>query len=401
MEAVGTLAGGIAHDFNNLLQSIQSCAELLTLGARGNAAAELFDTILDAVRQGRDLGERLMTFSRRVEPEKMPVDVRRVVDAVWRLAGRTFPKTIRLERADPQGLPPVRANASQIEQVLMNLAINARDAMATGGTLRLETGVVTLPERDARADGPGDEGRDPDGPGAPDGRRPADPLADLAPGRYVFLRVADTGPGIDPAIRDRIFEPFFTTKEAGKGTGLGLAVVYGIVDAHEGRVVLESEPGRGTTFTVYFPALPEAEVGGGATAPDGERDRAPRRGQETILVVDDDPSVRNLARLMLSELGYTVVTAADAPEALVAFDGAGHGIDLVLLDLVLPGMNGWQCLEQLRRRDPTVKVLVASGYGPEAPGGGATEIGGFLKKPYAIGDLSRRLRAILDGQAEA
>ncbi len=363
MEAVGTLAGGVAHDFNNLLQAILGYAELLldTPSGQGRARRAL-EGIRDAAIRGKGLTEQLLAFSRQAPPRKQLLDLNAEIRSVFQWLERTLPRMIRLELDLHDRLRPVWADPSQVDQVLMNLALNARDAMPEGGVLTVRTAEV---EQDAS--------------GGPEG---------LAPGRYVEVTVSDTGEGIDPEVLEHIFEPFFTTKEVGKGTGLGLATVYGIVQEHGGTVVCESAPARGTVFRVYFPCAPE-ELPDGVAEPQTGAGAVGRAG--TVLVVDDEELVRDVCAEVLRAAGYRVLTAPDGETALEVYASQADRIDLVLLDLGMPGMGGRRCLRELLSRHPGARVVVATGYLAGNNLSDLVEEGalGVLHKPYRATELVR------------
>jgi PAS domain S-box-containing protein len=371
MEAVGTLASGIAHDFNNLLQVISGHVQIMLLRGNHGAGVETRLTEIDqTVNRAAHLVRQLLAFSRAQKPVLKPVDLNEEIRGTVELLQRTIPKMIRIESdldPEPQW---VGADPNQLEHVLMNLGTNARDAMPEGGNLTIQTRTVTL-DADYCAAHPETE-----------------------PGEYVRLRFSDDGVGMDRETLEHIFDPFFTTKEVGKGTGLGLSTVYGIIGNHGGHVTCESEWDRGTTFRIYLPVFPEdvkaAVIGG----------RAPevvRGGDETILVVDDERPVLDLIRESLGNHGYTVLAAEDGEQALEIFRGDTR-VDLVILDIGMPGMGGRACLRELLKSDPRAKVIIASGYSSdedakEALAAGAT---GFVAKPYRVAELFGKIRDLLD-----
>ncbi len=370
MEAIGTLAGGIAHDFNNLLQVTLGFSELLLAGKEEDDPdyADLLK-ILQAAKNGAELVQRLLTFSRKVEPKPIPLNLNRRIVVVEKLLKRTIPKMIDIRMNLSDDLAEISADPIQMEQVLMNLAVNARDAMPNGGKLILETKNVTLDEEYCTVHvGP-------------------------SPGNYVSLTVSDTGHGMDKETAEHIFEPFYTTKELGRGTGLGLAMVYGIVSQHGGFIRCYSEVGRGTTFNVYLPAIQSLVEPGVETS-----EVMPAFGTETILLVDDEAFVRDLGERILSKAGYTILTAANGIDALDIYRKKGKQIDLVILDLIMPKMGGEGCLKELLKIDPGVKILVASGYAPDAAAGKPLALGarGFVSKPFGVRELLRQVRKALD-----
>lgn len=370
MEAIGTLAGGIAHDFNNLLQAIQGFTELLLLdkGPDEHGYAELLE-ISRAAQRGGELTRQLLTFSRKVEVRFEPTDLNQAVKGLKRLLERTIPKMIRIDlrlTADPYR---VMADGAQIEQVVMNLAVNARDAMPDGGALAIETQNVALDEGLLRRH------------------------SEMPAGRYAVLAVSDTGHGMDTATQEHIFDPFFTTKDVGKGTGLGLAMVYGIVKAHRGHVTCESTPGVGTTFRIYLPAL-ESRQEAAQTPSEPTEELA---GTETILLVDDEEPVRHLGERVLQRFGYTVISASDGESALKTYREQRERIDLVILDLIMPGIGGRKCLQELIDLDPQVRVIVVSGHGGSEEIEDTRTLGArsFVRKPYDVHQLLKLVRHVL------
>ncbi len=364
MEAIGRLAGGVAHDFNNLLTAILGYCELLIESLPAGDARDDVRVVKEAADRATSLTRQLLAFSRQQVLEPREVDLNAVMSDVARLLRRLIGEDIEV-RLDPAAAPAVvRADPGQIEQVLMNLAVNARDAMPSGGHLTIST---------ARVDG---------------ARAGLDPAA-----RYVALRVRDTGVGMDAATRERIFEPFFTTKGPGRGTGLGLATVYGIVAQSGGAVHVESEPGRGATFTVYLPA-----VEGVAPRERLASERCARHGSERVLVVDDDAAVRALIARLLRARGFEVLEAEGADAAEEILERHPDGIDLLLTDLVMPRRYGWELAEAVRARRPWVPALYISGYAeqPEVARAITEDPRVFLAKPFSPEALVSRVRALLD-----
>jgi two-component system cell cycle sensor histidine kinase/response regulator CckA len=336
MEAIGTLASGIAHDFNNLLQAVLGYAQLL-LSTRGVDHPEFpwLQNIVSAAERGSLLIRQLLTFSRRMGGERRRINLNDEVRNISRLLDCTTPKGVEVELKLAEDLYSVNADPAQIQQVIMNLAVNAKDAMPHGGKLIIQTENVILDE---------DVGK-------------LSPEA--SPGRYVVLTVMDRGQGMDEETLKHAFEPFFTTKEVGKGTGLGLALVYGIVKGHRGFIDTSSAPGRGTKLRIYLPA---SNCGRSYKSSCREEDVETTGGEETILVVDDDEMIRDLAVEMLSHCGYTVITAPDGETAIELFRKQNRRIALVILDLIMPGMDGKRCLSELLRFNPEAKIIIASGY---------------------------------------
>jgi len=372
MEAIGTLAGGIAHDFNNILQVVCGFSEIILLGKeKGDPEYEDPEKVLSAGKKGADLVQRLLTFSRKSEINPKPLNLNQQIQRVESILERTIPKIIKIELILADGLSAITADSIQIEQILMNLTINARDAMPEGGRLILETANVSLDEGYCKAH------------------------LGAKPGHYVLLTVSDTGEGMDKGTMEHIFEPFFSTKPAGMGMGLGLAMVYGIVTQHKGYITCYSEPGVGTTFKLYFPVT---EMKAESSVQHEER-RLPS-GSETILLVDDEELIRDLAKRILSRAGYTVLTAANGREAVQTYKKKGHTISLTVLDLIMPEMDGKQCLKELLNINPGVRVVVASGYSADGPTQEVLEGGakGFVSKPFDMGQLLQTVRKVLDDE---
>jgi len=375
MEAIGTLSGGVAHDFNNLLQSISGYAELLLRRLADDPANRRFvQTICDATERAAQLTRQLLLFSRRIESRFRPVDVNEQVRSVCEMLRQTIPRMVEIHTHLADGVPEVLADPNQLEQVVVNLALNARDAMPHGGELTFETEL-----RDLRQDTLGH----PPGEIIP------------GPGPYLLLRVSDTGSGMPPEVRERIFEPFFTTKEVGKGTGLGLAMVYGIVKGHSGHIDCVSQPGQGTTFTLYLPIRPPSAEVSAEAAPPTPSAAVPAVEGATLLVVDDEEWLRDLGREFLSAAGYSVLTAASGEEALTLC--AEHPIDLVLLDLNMPGMGGTECLQRLLEKDPGLKVLISTGHSEQeyAQQDVLRAAHGWVRKPYRLDALAAQVRTAL------
>ncbi len=370
MEAVGTLAGGIAHDFNNLLQTILGYSEFML--QRKDAIEPIYNNIekiYHAANRGADLVKGLLTLSQKVEIKYAPTDLNLEIEQVRQLLSRTIPKTIRIDLKLSDDLNLINAAESQICQVLMNIAVNARDAMPDGGSLTIETSNFHS------------FGWSPEA------------ICEMEPGDYVLLTISDTGVGMSATTLSRVFEPFFTTKEVGKGTGLGLATVYGIVKQHGGEIVCLSKLGLGTTFKIYFPAI---QSGIEPTAKNDETEVL--GGTETILLVEDDDAVRELCQELLSSFGYEVITACNGLEALGIYVRDFQNISLVILDLIMPVMDGSQCFKEILRINPAAKVIIASGYSENeiATQKSLSSSRSFIRKPYNMNEMLNSVRRILD-----
>jgi two-component system, cell cycle sensor histidine kinase and response regulator CckA len=377
MEAVGRLAGGIAHDFNNLLTAILGYTDMLRerLGADEESSRDVHE-INRAAERASALTRQLLAFSRKQVLQPKPIDLHAVVTAIAPMLHRLIGEDVHLSIAGPGRMPVVKADPGQIEQVIMNLVVNARDAMPNGGTLTVETATVELDETYARQHGA------------------------VVPGRYVMLAVTDSGCGMNEEVKAHLFEPFFTTKERGKGTGLGLATVYGIVRQSGGHVFVYSEPRIGTTLKLYFPCIDEQ----------AEEIRVLNRtaehlpvGTETILLVEDDESVRSLARELLARQGYGVLEAECGDRALKVAQEHDGPIDLLVTDVVMPNMSGHDLSERFAALRPDARVLFVSGYADVAvvANGELREGLTFLQKPFARVDLLRTVRQTLDAPKSA
>jgi two-component system cell cycle sensor histidine kinase/response regulator CckA len=368
METIGTLTGGFAHDFNNLLQPIMGYTELLMMGRKeGDPEFDLFKKIYDAGKRGADLIKGLMMLSRKVEPEFHSVDLNHEILQIRKLLSQTIPKTIKIDLRLSEDLETVRADLSQIGQVLVNLGVNARDAMPDGGILTIKTANVQLDKEYCNTH------------------------LEAKPGSHVLLTVADTGKGMDKETVSHMFEPFFTTKEKGKGTGLGLSTVYGIVKKHEGHINCYSEPGNGTTFTIYFPSIQMEKDS------DTPTDETPiPGGTETVLLADDEDDVRDLGAKLLNRFGYKVILAGNGKAALEIYQREGKSISLIILDLIMPEMDGRRCLAKVLHVNPNAKVIIASGYSESAPAAMAAGAKGFVQKPYNVRQFLNTVREILD-----
>ena len=367
MESIGTLAGGIAHDFNNMLAVINGYAEFAQMNPGNNEVLQkCVREIKGASQRATGLVRQILTFSRKAEVRFTAVDLNHLTRDLVALLGETFPRNLRFNFKPDGDLPPLLADQNQVQQIVLNLCVNARDAMPSGGTLTLTTTRV-------------------DGAAVP---------ADLKPGRsYACLTVSDTGTGMTPEVRARIFEPFYTTKPVNQGTGLGLAVVYGIVASHEGAIQVESQPAIGSSFRVYLP-LAETAVLTPALVRSGEFPA----GTESILVTDDEPALRLLLGDALARAGYKITSAADGLEAIERLTSSDQHIDAVLLDLNMPGANGVQVYKVIKATRPGLKVLVVTGHLTVHSRAEFEQLGlkDFVMKPYTLEELGRRLREVLD-----
>ncbi len=375
MEAVGRLAGGVAHDFNNLLSVILSYSSIVSESLQpGDPLREDVEEIGKAGMRAAELTRQLLTFSRQEVVEPKVLVLNDVIANMDKMLQRILGEDVDLVSLRDAELGRIRADPSSIEQVIMNLAVNSRDAMPTGGKLTIETRNVVLDEDHA-----------------------AEHL-DIVPGRYVMLAFSDTGTGMDQATQHHIFEPFFTTKEKGKGTGLGLSTVFGIVRQCKGSIWVYSELGHGTTFKIYLPRV-DAELDD--DAPFVELPK--RGGSETILLVEDDDQIRSVARVILANLGYRVLEACNAGEALLKSEQHSGAIDLLLTDVVMPQMSGPELAKRLVRDRPDTKILCMSGYTDDAlVRHGAIESGiAYLQKPITPDKLARKVRAVLDARGAA
>jgi PAS domain S-box-containing protein len=371
MQAIGTLAGGIAHDFNNILTALIGYAALLRMKITDGTLHAYVDQILSASQKATDLIQSLLAFSRQQPISPRPTSIHDIIKGTEKLLKRLVTEDIAIKTLLAAEDITIMADRTQIDQILFNLATNARDAMPQGGTVVIETNVVELDDEFRRFHGYGE------------------------PGRYALLSISDTGVGMDPATRERIFDPFFTTKEVGKGTGLGLSTVYGIVKQHNGYISVHSEPKKGTTFRIYLPAVDKI----------GKEDRsapAPARGgNETILVAEDSEELRGLISKMLVEYGYTTVEAIDGVEAVEQFKKAGK-IDLLILDSVMPKKNGREAYDEIHKIRQDIRVIFTSGYTRDVflDKGIEDKKFNFLQKPILPDVLLRKVREVLDDRRD-
>jgi two-component system cell cycle sensor histidine kinase/response regulator CckA len=368
MESIGTLAGGLAHDFNNLLMGIQGYASLMLLKIDpSHSYYDMLRKIEEQVESGADLTKQLLGFARAGRYEPKPMNLNELIDRSSRMFGRTK-KEIVIHRRFERDLWTVEVDQGQMEQVFLNLYVNAWQAMHGGGNLYLGTSNVTLDESYVKP-------------------------YDVKPGNYVKISVTDTGEGMDQKTQQRIFDPFFTTKEMGRGTGLGLASVYGIVRNHKGIITVYSEKGYGTTFNIYLPASEKAIIQPTMMT----RDEI-MIGTETILLVDDEEQVLDAATAMLEHLGYTVLAANGGEEGWRLYQENKDRIHLVILDIIMPGTGGGQVYDRIKALNPDVKVIISSGYSIDGKASKILERGGnsFIQKPFNITDLSHKIREVIE-----
>jgi two-component system cell cycle sensor histidine kinase/response regulator CckA len=374
MEAIGTLAGGVAHDFNNILTTIIGNAELALMDAiKDESLREKIEEIKKAGEKAASLTRQLLAFSRKqiVQPEIL--DINELLTDIEKMLGRLIGEDVELLTIPEPELWQVEIDPGQIEQVIMNLAVNARDAMTKGGKLTIETANADLDGNFFRKHG----------------------IKEKKPGHYVMLAISDTGSGMDKETQEHIFEPFFTTKEVGKGTGLGLSTIYGIVKQNNGFIWVYSEPGKGTTFKVYLPIVK------GDAEPE-KKEQTPvvdLSGSETVLIVEDNDSLRNFAQKILHIYGYRSLNAENGEDALRVCKEHDGRIDLMITDVVMPKMDGREAAKRLQPLYPQMKVIYMSGYTDDAiVHHGVLEPGlNFLEKPFTLESLARKVREVLDG----
>jgi PAS domain S-box-containing protein len=372
MESVGTLAGGVAHDFNNILTAISGYGHLALMKMTpGDPNRMNIQQILESADRAAHLTRDLLLFSRKQPIDRKPVDLNEGIQRLSKFLARVIGEDIAFKTTLSGGAIPVLADAYQIDQVLMNLATNARDAMPKGGAFTITTEQVWLNESFTFSRGLG------------------------MSGKYAVISVSDTGQGMDEETRQRVFEPFFTTKEVGKGTGLGLSVVYGIVQQHDGQVTVYSEPGHGTTFRIYLP-INETNI---SAEPAAVAEEPPVGGTETILLAEDDKTVREMTLLMLEDFGYAVVTAVDGEDAVKQFGENKDRVELLLFDLIMPGKSGKDAYDEIRLIRPDIKVIFASGYDPDMVRQKALleQHVPVVYKPVPMATLLKTIRAVLDG----
>jgi CheY-like chemotaxis protein len=369
------LASGVAHDFNNLIGAIRAYGDLLLEVPPVSAAQQEFISgILDSADRAARLTDQLLAFSRKAMVAPKVLDLNEVIETIAQMLRRLIGEDVTLTTLLSADISRVRLDPGQLDQVIMNLAVNARDAMPKGGRLTIQTKMGEVR--------PGDFAGSPD----------------LKPGSYVELTVADTGHGMTAEVRARIFEPFFTTKGAGKGTGLGLATVFGIVKQAGGHITVESQVGAGTRFTILLPVVPVATSG---TVAPGPSPLAAPQGSATVLLVEDNDLVRGSTRHLLMRQGYTVIEAGSGAEAVRAAESEERPIHLLLTDVVMPDLGGRDLADAVRKRRPGVRVLYMSGYTDDAiiRHGVSRATDAFLQKPFTLPGLARKVREVLDGPA--
>jgi len=371
MESIGTLAGGIAHDLNNVLSPILMAIDMLQLKATDEASRKWLDVLRTNAQRGGDMVRQVLSFARGVEGERVALQPKHLIKEIVKILRETLPKSIEIKFQIPGDLWIISADATQMHQVLMNLCVNARDAMPEGGAISIKAENTIVDENYARMH------------------------IEAKAGRFVVISVSDTGPGMSPEIQSRIFEPFFTTKEMTKGTGLGLSTALSIVKSHGGFINVYSELHKGSQFALYLPALDAPDMGeSGALQTD-----LPLGKGELILVVDDEESIREITRGTLETFGYTVITAGDGTEALALYADKRNDIAVVLTDMVMPFMDGSATIRALQRMNPKVRIIAASGLGVgQRVGEGALEgVSVFLNKPYTAEKLLKTLAQVLRG----
>jgi two-component system, cell cycle sensor histidine kinase and response regulator CckA len=373
MEAVGTLAGGIAHDFNNNLQGIFACTEILLMGKdKAHSDYTKLKTIEKSVERASNLTKQLLVFGRKIDNRFEPVDLNNEVRQVSNILERTIPKMISIKLDLDDGLRMINADPGQLEQVMMNLGVNARDVMPEGGILHFKTEEVFFDEKYCAVN----------------------PC--FKTGDYVLLSVSDTGSGMTEDVLAHIFEPFFTTKKKGKGTGLGLSMVYGIVKEHGGNITCTSVPGNGTTFKIYFP-VPESM---GKKRKEIESGALIKGNHETILLVDDEETNRELGKEILEGFGYNTITAKDGESALICYQENRDRINLIIMDLIMPGMGGAACLKEIIKFDPDARIIISSGFTSDKSMLDSLKYAAkdFINKPYNIKMMLSVIQGVLSGK---
>jgi CheY-like chemotaxis protein len=371
MESIGTLASGIAHDLNNILAPIMMSIDILKSDSDSPQTTKILETIEVSAKRGADIVRQVLSFARGLEGQRIEVQPKHLLKDLENIIKDTFPKDIRLQFSIPNDTWTILGDPTQVHQILLNLCVNARDAMPNGGSLTVGVENCVLDDQYAAMN------------------------IQAKPGRYVIISVTDSGTGMPPGIVDKIFEPFFTTKELNKGTGLGLSTVMAIVKSHDGIINVYSEPGKGTTFKVYLPAMEHLPKRGRNSRKPAS---LPRGNGEMILVVDDEASILTITGQTLQAFGYQVLTATDGAHAVAVYAKHEKEIAVVLTDMMMPIMDGPAMIHALMRMNPAVKIIAASGLNAN---GNVAKVSGagvkhFLTKPYTAATLLKTMRAILD-----
>jgi len=365
MESIGTLAGGIAHDLNNVLSPILMAIAMLHINANDDETERWLNLARENAERGAAMVKQVLSFARGVEGERVSVQIKHIVKDLVKVLSETLPKSINVKYEIEPELALISADPTQIHQVLMNLSINARDAMPNGGTLEIKASNTNLDENYARM------------------------FIEAKPGRYVLLAVKDSGSGMPPEIQQRIFDPFFTTKEIGKGTGLGLSTALTIIKSHNGFINVYSEAGKGTQFTIYLPAAESAEK-----AKESKTNLPyPIGNGELVLIVDDEENIRQITKATLEKFGYQTLTAADGTEALALYAQNSQEIKIVLTDMAMPFMDGAATIRALRKLSPTLPIVAASGLPPADAQ--TLNVNAFLAKPYTAEKLLTTFAEVL------
>jgi PAS domain S-box-containing protein len=373
MESIGTLAGGIAHDLNNMLQPIMMSLQLLKVQFPDNKSHDLLEIVETSAKRGADLIRQVLSFAKGMEGEHAVLQVRHIISEIVRILKETFPKSIQIQTDVLKELWTISGDPTQLHQVLMNLCVNARDAMPSGGTLSITVKNLFIDENYAQMN------------------------IDARAGPYIAITVSDSGTGIPPKILERIFEPFFTTKEPGKGTGLGLSTSYGIVKGHGGFIHVYSEVGKGTRFKIYLPAFETAET---KVLGDKKIKELPTGHGELILVIDDEPAIRDITSTTLQRYGYRAITANDGADGVALYVHNKVEIKAVIVDMVMPIMDGRATIRALRKIDPDVKIVAVSGLKDDEEHVQAARVDAntFLSKPYTAETLLKTLHELLRGE---
>lgn len=369
MESIGTLAGGIAHDLNNVLSPILLSVQILQKHITNELSQRMLTTLEASARRAADLVKQVLTFARGIEGERVEIQLRHLVGEIERIVNDTFPKAIQLRTMIPKDLWTLSGDATQLHQILLNLCVNARDAMPNGGILKVRAENIVLDKQFAAM------------------------YPDASAGPYILLEVSDTGFGIPAAIKEKIFEPFFTTKDIGKGTGLGLSTVLAIVKSHNGFIDVSSDAGRGANFKIYLPAIPASE----SKASVQSAEELPSGNGEVVLVVDDEVSIRHITKETLEAYGYNVLTASDGTEAVAHYAQRSPKIDVVITDVLMPIMDGLSTIRALQKMNPKIKIIAASGLALNKNMVDTSELNveTFLSKPFTAEQLLKTLAAVL------